>query len=51
MIEAIAQNCAKTKGPTKKIDKINFEVHGPTSVFNFLKKMKNVRFGMAKSAP
>ena len=28
MIEAIAQNCAKTKGPTKKIDKINFEVHG-----------------------
>ena len=36
MIEAIAQNCAKTKGPTKKIDKINFEVHGPRSVFHLL---------------
>ena len=36
MIKAIAQNCAKTEGPTKKIDKINFEVHRPRSVFNLL---------------
>ena len=28
MIEAIAQNCARTKGPTIKIHKTNFEVHG-----------------------
>ena len=27
MIKVISQNCAKTKGPPKKIDKINFEVH------------------------
>ena len=27
MIKVISQNCAKTKGPLKKIDKINFEVH------------------------
>ena len=27
MIEVIAKNCAKTKRPTKKIDKSNFEVH------------------------
>ena len=36
MIKAIAQNCAKTKRPTKKIDKINFEEHGPMSVFHLL---------------
>ena len=36
MIKAIAQNCAKTEGPTKKIDKINFEVHRPRSVFHLL---------------
>ena len=34
MIEAIAQNCAKTKAPTKKVDKTNFQVHGPRSVFH-----------------
>ena len=34
MTGAIAQNCAKTKGPTKKIDKVNFEVHGTRSVFH-----------------
>ena len=28
MIEAIAQNCAQTKGPTIKMNKTNFEVHG-----------------------
>ena len=27
MIEAIAQNCAQTKGPTIKMNKTNFEVH------------------------
>ena len=36
MIQAIAQNCAKTKAPTKKIDKINFEEHGLRSVFHQL---------------
>ena len=36
MIEAIAQNCAKTKAPTKKIDKIKFEEHGQRSVFHLL---------------
>ena len=34
MIKAIAQNYAQTKGPTKKFDKINYEVHGPRSVFH-----------------
>ena len=34
MSKAIAQNCAKRKGPTKKIYKINFEVHGPRIVFH-----------------
>ena len=28
VIKAIAQNWAKTQGPTKKNNKINFEVHG-----------------------
>ena len=28
MIGAIAQNCAQTKGPTIKMHKTNFEVHG-----------------------
>ena len=28
MIEANAQNCTKTKGPTIKMNKPNFEVHG-----------------------
>ena len=28
MIEAIALNCTKTKGPTIKMNKTNFEVHG-----------------------
>ena len=36
MIEAIAQNCAKTNAPTKKIDKINFEVHELRIVFHLL---------------
>ena len=36
MIEAIAQNCAKTKAPTKKIDKIKFEEHRQRSVFHLL---------------
>ena len=36
MIKVIAQNCAKTKRPTKKIDKSNFKVHGPRSVFHLL---------------
>ena len=41
--EAIAQNYAKTKGPTKKIDKINFEVHGTKSVFNLLVSIEVLR--------
>ena len=36
MIKAIAQNCAKTKRRTKKIDEINFEEHRPMSVFHLL---------------
>ena len=36
MNKAIAQNCAKTKAPTKKIDKIKFEEHGQRSVFHLL---------------
>ena len=36
MIEEIAQNCAKTKAPTKKSDKIKFEKNGPRSVFHLL---------------
>ena len=36
MIEAIAQNCAKTKAPTKKIDKVNFEAHVTRIIFHLL---------------
>ena len=36
MIEVIAKNCAKTKRPTKKMDKNNFEVHEPRSIFHLL---------------
>ena len=28
LMKAIAQNCAQTKGPTIKMNKTNFEVHG-----------------------
>ena len=36
MIKVIAQNCAKMKSPTKKIDKSNFEVHRLTSILHLL---------------
>ena len=36
MIKVISQNCAKTKGPLKKIDKINFEVHGQRIILYLL---------------
>ena len=36
MIKVIAQNCAKTKRPTKKVDKSNFEVHRLTSILHLL---------------
>ena len=36
MIEAIAQNCAKTKAPTKKINKVNFEAHVTRIIFHLL---------------
>ena len=36
MIKAIAQNCAKTKAPTKKIDKVNFEAHVTRIIFHLL---------------
>ena len=45
MIEAIAQNCAKTKCPTKKINKSNFEVHGLTSILHLLTLMGVLRKG------
>ena len=38
-IKVMAQNCAKTEGPTKKIDKINFEVHRPRNVSHLLTLM------------
>ena len=43
MIKVIAQNCAKTKRPTKKIDKSNFKVHGPRSVFHLLTLIRVLR--------
>ena len=36
MIEAIAQNCAKTKAPTKKVDKVNFEARVTRIIFHLL---------------
>ena len=36
MIEAISQNCAKMKAPTKKVDKINFEAHVTRIIFHLL---------------
>jgi len=45
MIKVIAQNCAKTKRPTKKIDKSNFKVHGPRSVFHLLTLIGVLRKG------
>ena len=36
MFDAVAQNCAKTEGPTIKMNKTNFEVHGPRSKSNLL---------------
>ena len=45
MIKVIAQNCAKTKRPTKKIDKSNFKVHGPRSVFHLLSLIGVLRKG------
>ena len=36
MIKVIAQNCAETKRPTKKVDKSNFEVHRLTSILHLL---------------
>ena len=43
MIEEIAQNCAKTKGPTQKIDKIHFEVHRSRRVFQLLTLIEVLR--------
>ena len=45
MIKVIAQNCAKTKSPTKKINKSNFEVHGLTSILHLLTLMGVLRKG------
>ena len=36
MIEAISQNCAKMKAPTKKVDKVNFEAHVTRIIFHLL---------------
>ena len=44
-MEAITQNCAKTKHPTKKINKSNFEVHGLTSILHLLTLMGVLRKG------
>ena len=45
MIKEIAQNCAKTKRPTKKMNKSNFEVHGLTSILHLLTLMGVLRKG------
>ena len=45
MITTIAQNCAKTKHPTKKMNKSNFEVHGLTSILHLLTLMGVLRKG------
>ena len=45
MIKVIAQNCAKTKRPTKKMNKSNFEVHGLTSILHLLTLMGVLRKG------
>ena len=34
MIDAIVKNCTKTKGPTIKMNKTNFEVHGQRTNFH-----------------
>ena len=43
MIKVIAQNCAKTKRPTKKINKGNFEVHGLTRILHLLTLIRVLR--------
>merc|ERR1712002_688669 len=43
MIKVIAQNCAETKRPTKKIDKSNFEVHRLTSILHLLTLFRVLR--------
>ena len=43
MIKAIAQNCAKTEGPTKKNNKINFEVNELRVILHLLTLIKVFR--------